>query len=604
MIARRQNSGQTIVFGTRGSALAIVQTELVMRRFRSAFPGCTATYREIKTEGDLDKDSPLTEIGGRGVFTNALETAVLTGKVDAAVHSAKDLPTALHPEAPIVAFPERADPRDVLVSRHGVRLDALPGHPVIGTSSRRRAVQIARMRPDARIVDLRGNIDTRLRKAAGEELDAIVLAAAGLQRMAWDERITQYFEVDEVVPSPAQGALAVQARRDSDVGAMLHRLDEPSVSGPVGIERAFLAAIGAGCSMPVGAFVDSMPDGFRLTAMLADDAGERVAYATEGLSVGDEHAHVAEIAARMRAEVEPQRRRTPLNGVARPDADLQGARVVVTRPRRQAGPLAAALRGRGATPVLLPTIRIEPVADAANVDSPLRDVERGEFEWLVFTSANAVDACARRIEALGMQPGCLAATSVAAIGSATAKAARAEGFRVRLVPDTSTGEGLGAALVRVATPGSRVLYPRSAVGGDSLPAILRDAGLDVVAVDVYRTLPEEEVDSGALEDVRRGEFDLLTFSSPSSVRNLLRMLGSDGAVAKRVPAVCAGPVTLEAAKAAGFAAATCADDAGAVAMVETAAGLWRTRTTTNGVGGESRRGAAEIGMGAIGRGGD
>ena len=243
-----------IRFGSRGSALALAQTNLAADRFRAAHPGRAVEVHVITTEGDVDKTSPLTEIGGRGVFTNAIEAAILRGEVDAAIHSAKDLPSALHPAVPIVAYPDRDDPRDVLVSRHGTTLDLLPPHPVIGTSSRRRDAQILRLRPDARIVNIRGNIDTRLRKAEGPAFDGIVLAAAGIRRMGWQDRISEYFPVERVVPSPGQGAIAIQARAGSDAAAVLETIDDPSVSTPVGIERAFLAAIGAGCAFPVGAY--------------------------------------------------------------------------------------------------------------------------------------------------------------------------------------------------------------------------------------------------------------------------------------------------------------------------------------------------------------
>src|SRR5918995_216758 len=172
----------------------------------------------------------LAQIGGRGVFTNAIEAAILRGEVDAAIHSAKDLPSAVHPAVPIVAYPDRDDPRDVLISRHGTTLELLPPQPVIGTSSRRREVQILRLRPDARVVNIRGNIDTRLRKAEGPTFDGIVLAAAGIRRMGWQDRISETFPVERVVPSPGQGAIAIQARAGSDAAALLESIDDPSVS--------------------------------------------------------------------------------------------------------------------------------------------------------------------------------------------------------------------------------------------------------------------------------------------------------------------------------------------------------------------------------------
>ncbi|MCA9877042.1 MAG: hydroxymethylbilane synthase, partial [Thermomicrobiales bacterium] len=165
--------------GTRGSALALAQARTVATRVAVRHPEVRTETVGIATQGDIDKVSPLTELGGRGVFTNALERELAHGQIDAAVHSAKDLPSQVSVDLPIVAFPEREDPRDVLVSRHGLALLQLPPHPVVGTSSRRREAQIRRLRPDARIVSLRGNIDTRLRKAFSADYDAIVLAAAG-----------------------------------------------------------------------------------------------------------------------------------------------------------------------------------------------------------------------------------------------------------------------------------------------------------------------------------------------------------------------------------------------------------------------------------------
>ena len=221
--------------GTRGSALALAQTNLTADRFRAAHPGRAVEVHVIATEGDVDKTSPLTQIGGRGVFTNAIEAAILRGEVDAAIHSAKDLPSTVHPAVPIVAYPDRDDPRDVLISRHGTTLDLLPPQPVIGTSSRRRDAQILRLRPDARIVNIRGNIDTRLRKAEGPAFDGIVLAAAGIRRMGWQDRISETFSVERMVPSPGQGAIAIQARAGSDAATLLQTIDDPSVSTPVDI---------------------------------------------------------------------------------------------------------------------------------------------------------------------------------------------------------------------------------------------------------------------------------------------------------------------------------------------------------------------------------
>ncbi|MFN8663267.1 MAG: hydroxymethylbilane synthase, partial [Thermomicrobiales bacterium] len=268
MTSRQSQTPQAIRIGSRGSALALAQVDAVVGRLAPRQPDLATQTVIVETQGDIDKISPLTEIGGRGVFTNALERELAHGHIDAAIHSAKDLPSQVSIELPIVAFPEREDPRDVLVSRHGVVLADLPTQPVIGTSSRRREAQIRQLRPDAQIVSLRGNIDTRLRKAFQPDYDAIVLAAAGLLRMGWSSRITQVFSIDQLVPAPGQGALAIQTAAHSRYRDIFANLDDRAVSDALRVERAFLAAIGAGCTLPIGAHVQRDEQGLTLVAFL------------------------------------------------------------------------------------------------------------------------------------------------------------------------------------------------------------------------------------------------------------------------------------------------------------------------------------------------
>src|SRR5215212_1520581 len=563
-----------ILFGSRGSALALAQTHLAADGFRAIHPRRGVEVHVISTEGDFDKTSPLTEIGGRGVFTTAIEAAILRGEVDAAIHSAKDLPSALHPAVPIVAYPDRDDPRDGLVSRHGTTLELLPAHPLIGTSSRRREVQIQRLRPDARIVTIRGNIDTRLRKAEGQEFDGIVLAAAGIRRMGWHHRISEYFSVERVVPSPGQGAIAIQARAGSDAAAFLETIDDPFVSTPVGIERAFLAAIGAGCAFPVGAYAAASGDRYRLIAMLADATGDRIAFADERLAAGEERVHAAEIAACLQAEIGVASGTRSWNGWNGEDRDLQGARVVVTRPRRQAGPLIASLLQRGAEPLPLPAIRIEPIADTAELDLAIDETRRRAFDWCVFTSANAVEVFADRMDALDVHPNQLAALRVATVGRATAAAVAYAGLNLTLIPKSATADALAAKLRQVMRPGARVLYPRSAMGRDVLPNELRAEGFEVVPIDAYRTLPEPNVDQRVVDRVRRGEVDLITFASPSSVRQVIALFGTDCVSLKTIPVVCAGPVTAQAAREAGLLVTAVSESPDAAAMSEAIAAFW------------------------------
>jgi hydroxymethylbilane synthase len=285
-------SGARIVrIGTRGSALAIAQTILVIEALRLIAPDMQFQQVIIRTEGDRDKVTPLTVIGGQGVFTASLQQALLRGDVDCAVHSAKDLPPLSPDGLTIAAFPERADPRDVFISRHGVPLAELPSGARVGTSSRRRMVQARAINPDIALVELRGNLDTRLRKSAEPEYDGIIVAAAGLDRMGWQERITEYLPVDRFVPSPGQGALAVECRAaDTELVALLGRIDHAATRIAVTAERAFLAAARAGCVAPMAAYGEPEGELLHLHGMVADADLANVRWTTLTATVTDPEA--------------------------------------------------------------------------------------------------------------------------------------------------------------------------------------------------------------------------------------------------------------------------------------------------------------------------
>ncbi len=243
-------------FGTRGSALARRQTDWVAEQLQAVFPELAIKTAIFSTRGDRELSKPLPEIGGKGLFTAELEAALLSGEIDAAVHSLKDLPTENPPGLTIGAILPRENPADVLVSRAGHTLDTLPRGASVGTSSLRRGAQLLARRPDLRIISLRGNVDTRIKKALNPDgpYDAIVLAAAGLNRMGLSQHITAELPAELMLPAPGQGAVAVQCRaNDAASLAMLERLNHCPTQQAVIAERAFLAGLGGGCSVPVGA---------------------------------------------------------------------------------------------------------------------------------------------------------------------------------------------------------------------------------------------------------------------------------------------------------------------------------------------------------------
>jgi hydroxymethylbilane synthase len=264
-------SHQVLRIGTRGSKLALRQTERVVDALRQHYPELTCDVQVISTAGDRDKQTSLTIIGGQGIFAKELQAALINEEIDMAVHSVKDLTSTLPDGLSLCPVLKRADPRDVLISRHG-DLSGIPEGSIVGTSSRRRVALIKRLRPDLEIRDLRGNIDTRIGKVRSGEYDAAILAAAGVQRMGWDQEIASYLEVEQFVPAPGQGALGVEIRsEDNRVRELLGAIHERDTALAVETERAFLRAVGGGCTSPIGAHARVDGDSVIFTGMLATE---------------------------------------------------------------------------------------------------------------------------------------------------------------------------------------------------------------------------------------------------------------------------------------------------------------------------------------------
>jgi hydroxymethylbilane synthase len=243
----------TITIGTRASRLARWQAQRVAALLESANPDVVCRTVEFTTAGDRTLDRPIPEVGGKGVFTAELEQALREHRIDVAVHSLKDLPVGDSPDLVLGAVCDREDPRDVLVSANATTLAELPQGATVGTSSTRRTAQLLAARPDLRMAPIRGNVDTRVEKAKAGEYDAIVLAAAGLKRLGLESAIRQHLPLGVMLPAPGQGALAVQCREDdATILSLVEKVDDPACRGATHTERAFLEALGGGCSAPIG----------------------------------------------------------------------------------------------------------------------------------------------------------------------------------------------------------------------------------------------------------------------------------------------------------------------------------------------------------------
>ena len=523
----------SINVGTRTSQLARWQTDHVIAQLQAAWPGLECAVHTFTTTGDLILDRPLPAIGGKGLFTEALESALHAGEIDIAVHSLKDLPVVDPPGLTIGAVLSRADVRDILISREGFTLQTLPEGAVVGTSSLRRQAQLLEARPDLDVRSIRGNVQTRIRKVMDGEYDASVLAAAGVGRLGLDDYEGHLLSLGTMLPAPGQGALAVQCRAgDEELLATLASINDAEVRAAVTAERSFLHALGGGCAVPVAAYAapvngGSENGGWHLRALVADPGGTpvvRVAGSgTDPLLLGQDLARQAMLAGagHILDRVKPLRNR----------------RIVITRSAEQAGPFAERLAVLGAEPVLFPVIAFVPT-EPQSWHAYLQNL--GSYSWIIFSSANAVRFFFEVYDKLDNRP---PLPRIAAVGQITGDLLQVRELTPDFVPDVFSGEALAAGLDDLS--GQRILLPRARAGRPQIVQALLEQGAAVDDVPLYETVTAEP-SQAALAQINQG-VDVVTFTSPSSVRNFRKLLQEAGievdVLLAEAQTVCIGPST-------------------------------------------------------------
>jgi hydroxymethylbilane synthase len=509
-----------IVIGSRGSDLAVTQTNYIAGRLRALSPDIEVEVEIISTKGDRVTDVPLAQVGGKGLFTKELEVALLDRSVDLAVHSLKDLPTELPGGLALGAVPEREDPTDALVSASGKGLMDLPQGARVGTSSTRRQVQLLACRPDLKLVDLRGNVPTRLKKLHSEGLDAIILATAGLKRLGLEKHITERLQPEHMLSAVGQGALGIEIRADDDpLKALLAQIHHEETAAAATAERTLLDALGGGCQVPLGALATANGDALSLRACACSPDGTKVVRAEERGRLDAPEAlgnAVAKILMDGGASAFVQQ--VGLDAL-KPKQPLAGKTIVVTRASNQASVLSRELKALGATVVDYPTIAINPIALDASVEKD------GAYDWLIFTSSNGVDHFVNALTAEGRDLAEYRAAAFCGIGPATAAALRAHQVPVTLTPDKYVAESIltGLQALENDLAGKRFLMPRGDLARPALPDALRGAGADVTECVVYETvMPEIAPESTvAMVDAKP---DLVTFTSSSTARNFVSAL--------------------------------------------------------------------------------
>jgi hydroxymethylbilane synthase len=520
---------------TRGSTLALIQAQLVADLLAQRYPEHEFVLQPLTTHGDRHPAMPLTDSAREGVFVKELEKAVLDGRAELAVHSAKDLPTAETPGLALVAFPARADARDGLISRSQATLMELAAGSRVGTGSPRRAAQVAAARPDLKTEPIRGNVDTRLRRLQEGAVDALILAAAGLERLGRLDEAHQLLPFDIMLPAPGQGALAVQALEGSEAARLAAAINDEPTARAVRAERALLRRLGGGCLSALGAYASIAGGKLEMQAVVLDATGQRVVRASaSGANDGEVIAEVARIfEERGAAELLANANRDLLPvAPPSPHGALKGIRVMVTRANGQADTLADALRAQGAAVTLCPVIEIEPIPVSR---ATLAQIDR--YDWLILTSVNGVDRLFSLLAAADLRfPTHI---KVAVIGPQSASRLRQRGVDPSLVPRRYVAEELADELIPLLEPGDRVLLARAAGSREVLPQRLRAAGAKVDVIETYRAVPPADLRQQLSKTLP--STDIVTFTSSSTVRHFLEAGGA--ALLGGALVACIGPIT-------------------------------------------------------------
>jgi hydroxymethylbilane synthase len=600
-----------MIIGSRGSKLALWQANWVKKRLEKAHPGLIVEIEIIKTTGDKLAEASLVQIGGKGVFTKEIEDALLERRVDLAVHSLKDLPTILPDGLHIAAVTEREDVRDALLVSEPLRGEVktirdLPQGARVGTSSLRRRAQLLHQRPDLQISELRGNVDTRLRKLNEGKYDAIILASAGLNRLGFGDRITARLDVNEMLTAVGQAALGIETRVDDQrTNLLLESLNHWPTRHATEAERALLRELGGGCAVPIAAFARIRKDknGGRKTsklildALVADVEGRKVIRqqvtgpVNQSEDLGAQLAQILvdagarELLPRIGGDqpaagqalpdpqfieklakpgMEESEEPTPQISVSASmikaeagdsgsDYPLAHRRVIITRSIKQSGELTKDLENLGAQVIVCPTIEIKEPSSWEQLDHSLKYLSW--YNWLAFTSANGVEYFLRRLDELGHGRAELMTHKVCAVGRKTSDKLKSEKISVDLMPERFTAESLVEDFikrygVRQRLRGARMLLPASRTTRDVIRPALDKVGVYVEVVEAYQTVLPATSGVEVTKLVRNSNADYIIFTSPSTVANLAALLETDhlAPFLKNTRVACIGPVTSEAAR--------------------------------------------------------
>ena len=543
---------QTIRIGTRGSQLALYQANIVKEELESKYPGYSFQIVVIKTKGDKILDVPLSKIGDKGLFTKELEVAMFDNEIDMAVHSLKDLPTRFPEGVVLGAVLKRGEVRDALISTTKRTLKDLTADDVIATSSLRRKAQLLRINKDFKIVEIRGNVNTRIRKMEEGFCTVMVMAGAGLQRLGMEDYISELIDPDLVIPACSQGAIAIEICENDPVMAnIVDAINDNETMVATEAERAFLRTLEGGCQIPVGSYSRINEGKFELTGFISSINGEEFLKDRIEGTVGQ----AVELSVRLAESLLGKGGKEILKAIRLEDPfaikeglPLNGKILISTRAPEAGDTLPDLLAAQGATLFSLPMIEIKPVTLTPADKKIVQNL--GSYDWLFFTSRNGVANFFKHLIDLIGSSELPSALRVAVVGVKTASELEYYGFSAAFTGKKHGSAEMASEFCEVIQPkNQKILLSLGNLADDTLKNRLSADNL-VDRINVYETCEPKQVDPLVIKRISDGAYDLILFTSPSTFNHFNALI--DISLIGQLKIASIGTTTSKAIREAGF----------------------------------------------------
>lgn len=543
---------KTVKIGTRGSKLALYQAFLVQEGLQKEFPNTNFSIEIIKTKGDQILDVALSKIGDKGLFTKEMETALFNGEIDMAVHSLKDLPTKFPEGAKLGAVLKRGDIRDALVTLDGRKIKDLTSNDIIATSSLRRKAQLLRINKEFQIIEIRGNVNTRIRKMQEGYCTAMVMAGAGLQRLEMGEHISEFFEPELMIPACSQGAIAVEIRiNDAEIENLVAKINDQTTYQATEAERAFLGTLEGGCQIPVGSYTKIDGDNFEITGFISSIDGTKYLQKTANGSLAQATFLAAKLAndlfksggSEILTEIRIKTAQDP-----HAELPLKEKVIISTRALEASDTLPSIIQASGAKVISFPMIEIIPAPLTDQLKNTFENLN--QFDWVFFTSKNGVVNFFKQLIDVKGSSDLPATLKLAVIGYKTALELEYYGYAPTFISAENTAEELINRFCATINPRDlSILLSLGNLADNTLEDRLKKEN-KVSRINVYQTVKPSQVDPQTLAIIKNNQYDLIVFTSPSTYHHYCEVAGADGL--KELKMASIGSITTKAIQKSGF----------------------------------------------------